>query len=642
MQVLSGVRREKKTVGKIAQTAHPLQAQPVHAPPIVSVPVAQPGSVVKEPINCTSNNGSTANATMLDNRMTLQDRLKTKFNLCHNENGPEEDLDDPYAFPDPVTEPVKTGQSPVQSGPPSVSEAPATNHVTTSLTVGSLASAPLTMSTDKPGVAKVATPENTNPGLVSIAKLYPELAEKLERARGKPEVKLKLESKSKSCTKSSMSRLQTKIAQNRIKDKLKKNQSHSNQTTPEYQPSTPQPQLSPVPSTGQSALQTALASEPAVSSKLAFSTSTINANVKNALSNMLKSEAGAVTSIPVGLPRQLLQHTPAPPRTVSSQPQTPPHPPPQLAVNHQPNEQHLHVSLQLHSLCEPRGLQAPPPSSVSSHLMTFAHLSPAHATNPPKVADIGAPDGSNTAPPTTSAPSGGGFMYQQQHNAVSPLRDSSHGTGVLELSSSLSHGPPPYPHHKMTTQAHRPQPAQTVVPASVLGRGGIAPVLPPGSSIACHLHPPPAYPHPPPTLSLTSVSAAVTTTTTATTVLPPPTLEASPVITSPSLSSPLPSFQQGQLHTRRHRNVLTAREARRRLRRHSAVKVYAYHANQKVHSADLLPFGKEIFAVHVPVDHVVYTASRTIAVAWVPARWRPLMCLLCFHTMENFIGNFHK
>ncbi len=74
---------------------------------------------------------------------------------------------------------------------------------------------------------KMNRPPGKRPGSSTpIAQLYPELAEKLERTRTKPEVKLKGDGKPKSAQKNSrtMNRLQTKIAQNKIKDKLKKNE----------------------------------------------------------------------------------------------------------------------------------------------------------------------------------------------------------------------------------------------------------------------------------------------------------------------------------------------------------------------------------------------------------------------------------
>ena len=57
----------------------------------------------------------------------------------------------------------------------------------------------------------------------SLAKIYPELAEKLEKI--KPKVETKVKGKAKSSR--TMNSLQTKIAQNRIKDKLKRNHESS-------------------------------------------------------------------------------------------------------------------------------------------------------------------------------------------------------------------------------------------------------------------------------------------------------------------------------------------------------------------------------------------------------------------------------
>ncbi|KAK6970397.1 hypothetical protein BgiMline_026049 [Biomphalaria glabrata] len=57
-----------------------------------------------------------------------------------------------------------------------------------------------------------------------IAKYYPELAEKLEKMRAKPEPKLTPKSRAKSSR--TMNKLQTKIAQNKINEKLRKSQEH--------------------------------------------------------------------------------------------------------------------------------------------------------------------------------------------------------------------------------------------------------------------------------------------------------------------------------------------------------------------------------------------------------------------------------
>lgn len=70
-------------------------------------------------------------------------------------------------------------------------------------------------------------------GQSSLAKIYPELAEKLEKI--KPKVEAKVKGKVKSSR--TMNSLQTKIAQNKIKDKLRRNQSSSNTSSQSQSPS---------------------------------------------------------------------------------------------------------------------------------------------------------------------------------------------------------------------------------------------------------------------------------------------------------------------------------------------------------------------------------------------------------------------
>lgn len=70
-------------------------------------------------------------------------------------------------------------------------------------------------------------------GQSSLAKIYPELAEKLEKI--KPKVETKIKGKGKSSR--TMNSLQTKIAQNKIKDKLKRNQCSSNTSSQSQSPS---------------------------------------------------------------------------------------------------------------------------------------------------------------------------------------------------------------------------------------------------------------------------------------------------------------------------------------------------------------------------------------------------------------------
>lgn len=111
-------------------------------------------------------------------------------------------------------------------------------------------------------------------------------------------------------------------------------------------------------------------------------------------------------------------------------------------------------------------------------------------------------------------------------------------------------------------------------------------------------HPPPAYPHPPPALTMAGLSqgtvTTTVTTTTATSVICTPILTSS---CSPTPSTATPN-QTSLARPKRPRNVLTGREARKRLKRHSAVKVYAYYASQKTQNTDILPFSMyEILSV---------------------------------------------
>lgn len=465
LQLISGGnKKEKKSKNQSACNAHNVQSSVVTKEQVNNVNCSAP-TVVSAPSTISS---------MLDNKMTLEDRLKTKFNLCQKENGPEdEDLDDPYAFPD--SEPVKLAQSPVQSGPPSLTESPPVNHVTVN-NVGTNAVTTPNAGTEKGSISKVPTPENSNHGIqatVPMAKLYPELAEKLERARGKPEVKLKQESKSKSSRSSrTMNQLQTKIAQNKIKDKLKKNQGHSNQTTPEHQPSTPQPQLSPIPSGGSvnmpSMAPTALSPDPSVSPKVQFPCSPMNINAKNTLSNMLKHESsGAITSIPIGLPRHLIQHMPAntAAQTVGAQLQ-------QQQQQYQQQLQQLHLSF------NPAAQKAGLFTSVgmaNHHLTGQQHTSPVHAASPPKVSLADNPL-SMTPAAVASLVSNKSFEGQPSDHQVnvSPSQNSlakaahpqteipQQTVAISNMQAELScQGvlPPPYPHGQAPKISHASQQA---------------------------------------------------------------------------------------------------------------------------------------------------------------------------------------
>lgn len=153
-------------------------------------------------------------AEMLDNKSSFEERLKSRFNrrTKRHENVNDnslDDPDDPYAFTD--SEPVQPNFSPASAG--TQPDQSSFNHF------------------QPAGFRQNPDPTST------IAKLYPELAEKLERVKNKTEPKQKgLGNGVKSSR--TMNRLQNKIAQNRIK--AKKNQEISSQSTPEQQPS-PQP-----------------------------------------------------------------------------------------------------------------------------------------------------------------------------------------------------------------------------------------------------------------------------------------------------------------------------------------------------------------------------------------------------------------
>ena len=162
--------------------------------------------------------------TVLDNRLPFRDRMKSKNNMTklksemlRNKEISLDDPDDPYAFPDPVKD------TPVVN-----------NQTISSLTLNESLNSPVLQS--KP----------TQCGTSSIARLYPELAEKLEKIRPKIEPRV-VKEKGRIRSSRTMNKLQTKIAQNKIKDKLRKSQeSGSNASvSPASMPSPDQRDVSP-------------------------------------------------------------------------------------------------------------------------------------------------------------------------------------------------------------------------------------------------------------------------------------------------------------------------------------------------------------------------------------------------------------
>lgn len=120
-----------------------------------------------------------------------------------------DDPEDPYAFPDTGNDSAPK----VNSSPLSSSVNMETLSVTTSNSSGG----------KSPGGGV------DQGGVSSIAKLYPELAEKLEKIKPKFDMG-KVKDKGKERSSRTMNILQSKIAQNRIKDKMKKNQESSSQS----------------------------------------------------------------------------------------------------------------------------------------------------------------------------------------------------------------------------------------------------------------------------------------------------------------------------------------------------------------------------------------------------------------------------
>lgn len=158
------------------------------------------------------------------NKMTFGDRLKSKklslpkssaASILGKVSSPVEDPDDPYAFHDaaPEMDTVQTGVS--SSG--QTNTISGVSVVTTEVQVRSPHTQPL------PSPVQ-CRPQGEGMGSLSKAKLYPELAEKLEKVRPSPEAKTP---KSRARSSRTINKLQTKIAQNKIKDKLRKSQESS-------------------------------------------------------------------------------------------------------------------------------------------------------------------------------------------------------------------------------------------------------------------------------------------------------------------------------------------------------------------------------------------------------------------------------
>ena len=154
-------------------------------------------------------------------KMTFGDRLKSKkltvpktvhSPLLGKVLNPVDDPDDPYAFHDAAPEVSPVANSLGQTG-----------------SAGGMPGGLADMASRSPYPQSLPSPSQSRPmgegmGGLSKAKLYPELAEKLEKVRPGPDSKT---AKSRARSSRTMNKLQTKIAQNKIKDKLRKSQESS-------------------------------------------------------------------------------------------------------------------------------------------------------------------------------------------------------------------------------------------------------------------------------------------------------------------------------------------------------------------------------------------------------------------------------
>ena len=347
----------------------------------------------------------TSNGISGDNKLRLEERLKNKFNLHQKEPGGGGDVfdDDPYAFHD--TDPpklvgktspiIKPSPPPAKSNSLTSSKAPSPQIKTNTILGLSSASpehnhvAPTKVAPLNPKAA-----DNTRSGMSSIAKLYPELAEKLERVRTKTDPKAKTSTKSSR----TMNRLQTKIAQNKIKDKLKKTQGQSINsscsTTPE-QPGTP---VAPQVATSTPTVEHKPLISPITSSRLYASEATTNISwTPNAVTTSFTQQMAPLSqSWPPATPPNIAMQFPMGPHLplgkdnthTPSMPYVPPYTAPDIkvppflpSVTPQPGVPSLQASLESLSSSQPFPNQFPfqqhtppvkPLMSRPSQLMTRA------------------------------------------------------------------------------------------------------------------------------------------------------------------------------------------------------------------------------------------------------------------------------
>lgn len=505
-----------------------------------------------------------SNSILLENRLSFQDRIKIKSKYSNTKLKPEvvrgssiDDPDDPYAFPpDPVSD------SCTKSNCLSPPQLPVDMLVLNS----AISSTALNCSTRSP-----APGESTAPA-TSIAKMYPELAEKLERIKPKNEPKLKGKVKSSR----TMNQLQTKIAQNKIKDKMKRNQEsscHSHSQSPSNG-------FSPSPSQGYDCISLTSAGHSPVAAPAISHPQPFTSNRTSPQMDPILSHNDPLQVVPpdfmgfAHLAQNPLFHHPLPPPYVSTT----------SSALVSPNLPHPPL-YQFPSPTQPQ--QTPPPPLVSPH------------SHPP----------SNLLPPPPPSPS---THTGIPHSIPYPGHELpfSHHPKPLALEPSLPPlPPPPLP---LPTQTQQTLSIQTSVSNFLQQSPKCSPHVPPPPSPA----PLPTFPvslpqHVPllnlpattthvtstittsssssSTISSTSVTSVIPTTSVTSTELKPPltstcSTTSMPARSSASQSHIYPTFTLPVARTRprKAKNILMEKEAHRKLQLESAVKYYSYYVRRRI------------------------------------------------------------
>ncbi|KAL5010417.1 hypothetical protein ScPMuIL_012722 [Solemya velum] len=484
------------------------------------------------------------NSILLD-RLSFQDRIKFKSKYSNTKLKPEvvrgssiEDPDDPYAFPpDPVSD---TGTKPNCLSPPQLS-------VDMLVLNSAISSTALNCNTKSPGETGAPT--------TSIAKMYPELAEKLERIKPKNEPKLKGKVKSSR----TMNQLQTKIAQNKIKDKIKRNQEsscHSHSQSPSNG-------FSPSPSQGYDCISLTSSGQSPIAAPAISHPQLLTPNRTSPQIDPIMSHSDPLQIVPpdfMGFPHLApapLFHHPLPPpyvSTTSSSLLSPnlPHPPLyQFPSPTQPQQTPVPPLVSPHS--HPSNLLPPPPPSLSTHIP--------HSISYPGN-DVPFPNHPKSLPLEHSLP---------QPPPPQPLP------------------PPPPPNlsirSTMSNLLHHSPKSSPQVPA--------LPVSPPQQVPLLNL--PATTTHvtstittsssSSPTISSTSVTSVISTTSvTSTERKPLLTSTSMPARSSVSQSHIYPTFTLPVARTRprKAKNILMEKEAHRKLQMDSAVKYYSYYVRRRI------------------------------------------------------------